>query len=182
MHSLDRPRKRQPRDPIVIPGPSIAYIPLTQGMFALIDLDDAKLLVGTRWFACWYASSNGFYACRNRAGRVELLHRFLMMPGRGLTVDHRNRVTLDCRRSCNLRIATHSQNRVNSDGKTSVRHCGCKGVCFSKQRRAFEARIQFNGHRLFLGRFASEAEAAAAYEAKAHELHGEFARVSEVAA
>jgi len=53
-----------------------------------------------------------------------------------------------------------------------------KGVGYSKEHRKWRARIWFESQRIWLGYFADEIEAARAYDRKAVELFGEFARLN----
>jgi hypothetical protein len=74
----------------------------------------------------------------------------------------------------NLRAATRSQNaenrRLNRNNRTGV-----KGVCLNRGK--FDAYIRHHGgQRLFIGRFATLEDAAAACREAAERLHGEFAR------
>lgn len=53
-----------------------------------------------------------------------------------------------------------------------------KGVCWHKRDNGWRAYIRKDGKQLYLGLFTSEAEAACAYDVKAKELFGEFARLN----
>jgi len=71
----------------------------------------------------------------------------------------------------NLRIATAAQ---NSAGRRSMRHVApSRGVM--PHGVGFVARIHFGGKRHYLGYFSTAEAAKEAYEAKAKEIHGEFA-------
>jgi hypothetical protein len=92
-------------------------------------------------------------------------------------VDHISGNPLDNRKS-NLRLCTpleNSRNRpVRSDNLT-----GYKGVTFRTRENKYVARISPRpGIRLFLGRFDTAWEAAAAYDTAAVLYHGEFARTN----
>jgi hypothetical protein len=105
------------------------------------------------------------------------LNRVIMDAPPGLLVDHRNGNTLDNRRT-NLRLATCSQNRINSQrdkSKTSSRYVG---VSLEKGRGKWLAYISYNGKRIHLGRFDNELDAARAYDLAAVKYHGEFARLN----
>lgn len=85
-------------------------------------------------------------------------------------VDHINCDRMD-NRWCNLREATHSQNRANIATWGSL---GLKGV--TQYGNRFMAKITKHGKYYYLGTFDSPEEAHAAYMKAARELHGEFAR------
>jgi hypothetical protein len=50
-----------------------------------------------------------------------------------------------------------------------------KGVSFDKKHKTYRSDISFFNKTIFIGNFKSEIDAALAYDAKARELHGEFA-------
>jgi predicted RNA-binding protein with PUA domain len=50
-----------------------------------------------------------------------------------------------------------------------------KGVCYDKERGRYRAQIKANGRRRLIGRFATEREAAKAYNEEAAKHFGEFA-------
>jgi hypothetical protein len=96
------------------------------------------------------------YAQISVAGRVELLHRWLMgcTPGDGRIVDHANRNRLDNRRQ-NLRIVTASENTQNRVSGPM------RGVDRTRQGR-YSARAKLAGRVHRLGTFDTPEEAHAA--------------------
>jgi len=152
-------------------------ISLTQGQYAQIDDDDYALVKAFRW--CALKSKKKFYAITtvpmtSGAQRI-FLHKLLLGIGKEHKGDHINGDSLDCRR-INLRVATSGQNSWNkrrhqAQNKTS-RH---RGVFFDKRHGKFRASILHEGRRHYLGYFAGEEAAAAAYDAKCLELRGEWA-------
>lgn len=93
-------------------------------------------------------------------------------PGE-LLVDHENGDDQDNHWG-NLRLATHQQNQFNKKGFGQYP----KGVVFkadANRSKPWSARIRIDGKKVPLGSFYTMEEAAAAYEAKATELHGKFA-------
>jgi hypothetical protein len=90
-------------------------------------------------------------------------------------IDHINRDRADDRWS-NLRSATTTENNRNQ-GLRQNNRTGYRGVCFTEGR--YRAMLQYkrNGRcgGIFLGLFDTPQEAAAAYNAKAREVYGEFA-------
>jgi hypothetical protein len=153
-------------------------IPLTQGKFALVDDADYEWLMQWNYFYC-----NG-YAARKTSGRfgeprkLIYMHREVMKAPDGTLVDHRNTErTLDNRRR-NLRVCTRSQNGANTK-KHANNHSGFKGVSLiTDQRKPYRAEIRISGDKIYLGSFDKADEAARAYDAKAKELFGEFARTN----
>jgi len=90
-------------------------------------------------------------------------------------VDHRNGVGLDNRRK-NLRHSDHSRNGANS--LRSHNSTGLKGVIATPRNKTnpWRAEVRRNGVACHLGYFPTAQAAARAYQAKAIELYGEFAR------
>lgn len=78
----------------------------------------------------------------------------------------------------NLREATRSQNNCNkASSKRSGNITGLKGVRIDRNGRYF-AQIQYLGKHEVIGGFDTAEEAHGAYCARAHKLHGEFARTT----
>lgn len=86
-------------------------------------------------------------------------------------IDHINMDKSD-NRILNLRLATRAQNMVNR-GPTKGNLLGVKGVGISRQGK-YTAKIWAGGKRIHIGTFETIAEASAAYENSAKEIHGEF--------
>jgi hypothetical protein len=100
------------------------------------------------------------------------MHR-LFAGAPGMDVDHINGNGLDNRR-CNLRPATRSQNNMNRAKRRGVSKF--KGV--SPKRGKWRAYLKTGKKQHNLGVFESEYDAARAYDVKAKEMFGEFARVN----
>ena len=163
--------------PIRIEG-NIAYVPLTKGYEAIVDLGDLHLVSGENW--CAHQCNGNFYAYRkipNGKWRQQtvIMHR-VIFGGSPPTVDHIDMNGLNNRRN-NLRAATKSQNAQNA--KISVANkSGFKGVSWNSQTCKWRARIGHRGKSVHLGRFSTPELAYSAYcEANAR-LHGEFGRVA----
>lgn len=118
----------------------------------------------------WRVHTDGYV----RDSKTVALHREIMKPPAGMVIDHINGNPLDNRRE-NLRICEHRQNlwngRPHRDGSSKYR-----GVCWSKDKRKWRAQIQGKP----LGFFASEDDAAKAYNAAAVVKFGEFVRLNMV--
>ncbi|MBM0275132.1 AP2 domain-containing protein [Micromonospora tarensis] len=149
-------------------------IPLTQGHVALVDDEDAELVLPFTW----RAESRGevLYAVRTvPAGSPVSRYMHKLLTGYDRT-DHANGNGLDNRRA-NLRRATHAQNASNmvAHRDSASRF---KGVTWHAQRRRWTARIASAGRYLYLGLFDDDEAAARAYDERARELFGEFAAVN----
>ncbi len=169
-------RKPQPVIRGVPPQPTddgIRYIPLTRGKYAMVDAADYPWLSEYKWHV---VAPGKEYAGRKQQGKTVYMHREIMQPPLGMMVDHIDGNSLNnCRR--NLRNCTNQQNMQNirKSPRVGSRY---KGVYYDKRRRTFSAKICHNGKSYHLGTFATEIEAARAYDRKALELFGEFARLN----
>lgn len=158
----------------------VIELPLTKGYIAFIDPVDSDL-AEFKWTANVDSKNGVVYVHRHKPKtRSNMkLHRVIMarILGRDLLpgerVDHWDHNGLNNRRS-NLRLATPSQNAINSrlaQNNTS----GFKGVSWYKKTQKWKAQISFRGKRLGLGYFVSPQEAYAAYCEAAIRLYGNFA-------
>ena len=152
-------------------------IRLTQGFVALVDDADEAVAREHRW---WVLHSGRGAATIHyaRAARKDpkagaLLHKFLTgWP----MVDHINGDGLDNRRA-NLRLCTRSQNMGNRR-KYTVGQSLYKGVHPLPGGRRWQALVGFGGRKSHLGCYATEVEAALAYDKAARQLWGEFAALN----
>lgn len=172
-HWNEKPRDTPEPPPVI----GCRWIPLTKGMFAIVDNADYKLVSGMLWNP--HPTKRTVYACSGSGlkGRMIYLHRLLMGDPEGMEVDHRNGEGLDCRRD-NLRVCTTKQNRQNMRKTIMPKTSQYKGVCWDKTRNKWRATIKLNREWQYLGRFDDEVMAAQAFDAKARELFGEFARLN----
>ncbi len=158
----------------------IVRVPLTQDKEAIIDAEDAGRVLAHRWCACWDSrKSRWFIQRRKKANEVNgstnphiTLPRFLMNAAKNMQVDHINGDQFNCRRS-NLRICTHTENLWNRPSRAGASRF--KGVWKKNETGKWTGSISANGSRKHLGTFATEEEAALAYDDAARALHGEFA-------
>ena len=170
-----RPRHKAPVW-TTVPDPAddeVRYIPLTKGLFATVDAADYEALSQYKWTAL--VTGEKVYAIRNHKGRTILMHREIMKPAKGMVVDHIDGSGIhNCRR--NLRTCTRQQNLCNTrprGGRSQY-----KGVRFDKRRKKWIAEITYKGRKHYLGAFDDEIDAAKAYDRKAVELFGQFARLN----
>jgi hypothetical protein len=156
-------------------------ISLTQGKFAQVDDEDYEWLNQFKWHA--HKDKSTFYAMGYINGKNTLMHRLILkITNPKIQGDHRDRNVLNNQRN-NIRIATHSQNKVNG---VSYKNSSSKfrGVGLYKMNNGFKdyeywrASIQKDGKLMRLGLFKNETDAAMAYNKKATELFGEFANLN----
>jgi hypothetical protein len=160
----------------------IRYIPLTHGLYAIVDAEDYEKLSKYKWAALFSQRGRLIYAARSvqtrengkRKRRTILMHREIMNPPEGMVVDHINHFGLNNRR-CNLRNCTQAQNthncRPRTDGKSRF-------IGVFPNRGKWQAAITCRGDTHYLGLFDDQVEAAKARDRKAIELFGEFARLN----
>ena len=141
---------------------------------ALIDEKDAHLNIHD-----WRLSSHNYVRATINKKRY-YLHRYIMKPTSDKQVDHIDWDTLNNLRS-NLRICTQRDNRRNSRPKKTKLYSKFKGVSFcstEKSVKRWVAACEINNKRITIGRYLTEEEAKLAYNKKAEELFGEFARLN----
>lgn len=147
-------------------------VPLTRGLFALIDECDVDLVARRNWTA--HLDHDGRFTAHARIqGRDVYMHRLILSAPHGVLVDHANGDSLDNRRN-NIRLCDTYQNRWNSRVlKTRQPYKGVRCV-----GRRWTAHIQIRRRRRHLGLFDTAESAARAYDAAAVALFGEFARLN----
>lgn len=114
--------------------------------------------------------------CFNQDGKTIYLYRHILKADEGIVVDHINGNPLDNRKS-NLRLCSQAENCYNS-AKRSGAKSKYKGVSIRDEAKPFRARLHKDGKEYHLGSFETEIEAAIAYDVKAKEMFGEFARLN----
>lgn len=143
----------------------------------MLDDEDYDKLYKYGWNANFTA--NGvIYAQATINNETVLMHRVIMNLSRSdsTVCDHRNDNGLDNQKT-NLRLATYSQNNANR--RISNRNkSGFKGVSWRKKEGFWSAEIHVRGKKHWLGFFRNKKKAALAYDEKAKELLGEFARLN----
>ncbi len=150
-------------------------IPLTQRKVAIVDDADFEQIAKYNWhFSGRYAARWGKRHFHKR--EKVLMHRAILKPHEGSEIDHINGNTLDNRRE-NLRICSHAENMHNARRRFD-NTSGFKGVTWNKQHSKWQAQIQVSGSKVFIGRFNNKVEAAIAYDEKAREILGIYAKVN----
>lgn len=143
--------------------------------FALVDDEDFEHLSQFKW------SYSGRYATRasGKAGKVLYMHREILGDPDGYEIDHINHDTLDNRR-LNLRLATRTQNSRNSRSRSPDKTSKYKGVIWHSQKSIWAAVIVVDRKQYWLGFFATQREAAIAYNEGAIRRFGEFACLNQI--
>jgi len=155
----------------VVENEQIAYVPLTQGKWAIVDICNIDYVLSLS--KNWYWRKGKDYAFATVNGKPISLHNAIFTVQKGFEVDHKNRSGLDCRIS-NLRASTRGQNIANSNRK---RASGFRGV-YPIPNGKFRARMIVGGASKNLGIFDNATDAALAWDEEAHKVHKEFAMLN----
>lgn len=149
-------------------------IKLSNGKHSIIDNEDLEKIIKYKWFF------DGRYAKTHvkieEKRKILYMHRIIL---EGKEIDHINGDKLD-NRKCNLRVCDRSLNNLNKNSqknslskfKGAYKHHG--------KIKKWRSAIGFLGKSLHLGTFFTEIEAAQAYNKKAVELYGEFAKLNKL--
>lgn len=142
--------------------------PNTEDVF-IIEKQDLPIV---KKYNFWHIDKTTGYV---RTGDNVKLHRLIMNCGEKLCVDHINGIRNDNRRS-NLRICSQKQNSYNTlTPKNSF--TGYKGVTRLKSGK-YRAKITLSGKQIHIGYYYDIKDAINAYNRKAKELFGEFAKLN----
>jgi hypothetical protein len=162
-------------------------IKLTQGKVALVDDEDYESLNKHKWYA--KIGKETFYAVRAIYGTGKQknisMHRVIMgITDPKIPCDHRDNDGLNNQRN-NLRVCSNNQNQANARKRknTTSKYKGVSihtRVIKDKTYNSWQARIIFNGKSYCLGYYKAEEQAATAYNKKAIEFFGEFAKINEL--
>jgi hypothetical protein len=155
-------------------------IELTHGNIALVDDTDYDYLMQWKWHTRFHKTKI-LYAGRTawKDGKFSpiLMHRIIMnVDDSKIQIDHKDHDGLN-NQKYNLRICTRQQNLQNTSSRLNA-SSKYLGVSFDKKTSKWAAKICNNEKHLRLGSFFLEEDAARAYDAKAKELHGDFANLN----
>ena len=117
---------------------------------------------------------------KNRFVKTHLVHRicwYLIYNSWPKVLDHKDGNPLNNRLS-NLREASSADNQANQKKQSKQTSSFYKGVYLFKRDNKWMAYINREGKRYHLGYFNSQEEAAVAYDKKAKDLFGEFAKLN----
>lgn len=112
----------------------------------------------------------------NKSRKMKAISRIILNAPSELMVDHKNRNIFDNRRA-NLRLATSSQNQMNTLKKAGQQF---KGAIYRPRNthNKWMAQIRINQKVVCLGFYKTAKEAALIYDKAAKEHFGEFARIN----
>lgn len=166
----------------ILGGKRVCKIPLSQGMFAMID---AKWLSEAQTYS-WYVRRhwNTYYVLTNlsrlpNGGRRLLsLHQLIwqLLGRKAGPIDHKSGDGLDNRRN-NLRPGPPKLNNANNTKRASATS-KYKGVSWNLALAKWHAQIQIEGSKQHLGFFSDEEQAARAYDRAARKAWGSYAKLN----
>lgn len=142
----------------------------------MIDSEDLELLGDTTWYEG--VSEWSHYAKTYKNNKEIKMHRLIMrINDPKIHIDHIDGNTLNNKKE-NLRLVDNAKNHMNQRIRKD-NQSGYKGVSKTKSKKnpRWVARIGRNG-KFNLGTFDTPEDAAKAYDKKAKELFGEFAKLN----
>lgn len=146
---------------------------------AQVDDDMHEMLSSRSWYPSFRGSKKNprIYAFSNtRDLGVITMHRLIIGAIDRRLIDHVDGNGLNNQKH-NLRVASASQNIANSR-KREIASSKFKGVGWHKSAQKWEAYICPNRHKIHLGLFEIEEQAAVAYDRAARYHFGNFARLN----
>lgn len=165
----------------------IVTIELSKGYSTKIDLQDLEHVSKRSWLAVFQKHSGYVYAQASTSVKINgkrksinfRLSRYILGVGdRKIEVDHIDGDSLNNTRA-NLRLCTRGENMANLR-KIKPASSLYKGVCYSKERNKWVAQISHNDKNVPIGRFATEVEAAIAFNWEAIRLRGPYAKINDI--
>ncbi len=152
-------------------GKAVVCVPLTKGMRAIVDIEDAPLVEGKLWHV---SGGRRHYANTYGPNQEHIaLHR-LIMGFPDSHIDHVNGNTMDNRRA-NLRLASPTQNNANRPKHPRLGGAASEFKGVSKHRGKWMARLVSERKEHYLGVFNCPSDAARAYDEAATRIFGGFA-------
>lgn len=153
-------------------------IELTQDKFAIVDDGDYEWLSRYSWHATRNPYGGKWYARGKVGNKAVYMHRLITGAPAYMEVNHCDDDTLNNQRH-NLRTCEHSDSMRNRK-KQCNNGSGYVGVVTQKRAGylVYRAQIKVSPKMLHIGCFETPEEAARAYDKKAKELFGEFARLN----
>lgn len=139
---------------------SIRYLPLTKGLFAIVDAEDFERLSTSYWSVTWNMKGrySAYYGAKNEVfpdgkRRIVKLHRFIMGLNLGdkRVVDHINGNTLN-NRKINLRVCSVAENARNRHPRSNILSLRYSGVTEATDIGfGFDVHVKYNNLRVHVG-------------------------------
>lgn len=151
---------------------------LRNGNYAIVDDEDYSMLSKLTWklgkaqdgtptiFSINYFKQGATF-------KQIKMHNLIVDPPKKHYIFHRNRNPLDNTKG-NLKILNSSQHEVTKPPQSN-NQTGLKGVSWHTRFKKWQATIQVNGRKLYLGRFIDIRDAANAYNEAALKHYGDYA-------
>jgi hypothetical protein len=148
-------------------------IPLTRGLFAIVDEDDYERLMKHSWHAA--KQPHNFYACRTvkvkGKKKTIWMHREINRTPEWMKTDH-----IDCdglnNRKENLRSVNHADNMINGR-RNSPKKPKYRGVSWHKRTNRWIAQITVDYKNQWLGSYLNPEDARDAYQAARAKIRSE---------
>lgn len=133
-------------------------IPLTHGLYALVDDIDYNKLKDYPWCLVWKNKSNTVAYVSTRVSRKKTkMHHLILKKKDGYVVDHLDKNPLNNQRF-NLRHLTISQNNLNR--RIPINNTtGYTGIVYRAKTNRWLVNIGFNNRRIHIGSYLSFEEA-----------------------
>jgi hypothetical protein len=160
-------------------------VPLSKGLFAMVDDEDFELVNQFKWSAAifrngvTYAVRSGKRNKGQKRGGMRMHRLILGLTDPKIFADHRDHNGLNNQRN-NIRVATNSQNQANSIIKKDNTTSKHRGVRWRDNHSVWQAQIYVDNKQIHLGTFKTEIDAAIAYNNAALKHKGEFAILNQV--
>lgn len=167
-------RQEQMASWVDAPERGTKWIPLGKHKRAIVDESDYDYINQWNWHCNHYG-----YAVRFVGRTYVSMHRTILNPKAAMECDHIDRNKLNNRRS-NLRQCTKVQNQGNRWKSKQGKSSRFKGVSWSKLVNKFVAYGRSGDRTCRIGSFATETDAARAYNNWAAKHFGEFALLNNV--
>lgn len=122
---------------------------------------------------CWHIRKDGYVYGKTKSKSI-FLHRLVTNCPRGMKVDHigGEKSKIDNRKN-NLRVCTQSQNAKNKKLDKRNKY-GCSGISYIDRLSKYQASIDYNNKRIYLGIYTSLKDAIAARKEAENKYYGEF--------
>lgn len=141
-----------------------------------VYVDDEDYPILSRY--AWHIDAKG-YVVTSFANTTVRLHRMILNPHKKVQIDHKDNNKRN-NQKFNLRPCDNSLNQMNTFKRVyaTPTSSNYKGVHWKNSEGKWQARIGHNNKRYHLGYHECEHEAAKAYNKRAIELFGEFAKLN----